>query len=816
MNPQRRELAIFATVLACLVAAFLAPALAPGRVLSPADVIYSQPGFTELKPSGFIPANRQLIDPFLQFEPWLEFTRGELRQGRWPLWNPYVGLGAPHLANGQSAVFDPFHLIAYLGELPSAQALMAAVRLWTAGLGMFVLASSWGLSRRGRWFAGLVYPFCGFLVVWLQYPLASSALWLPWMFWASDRVLQQSNPQTTLTLSLITAASLFGGNVQATAHNLMAIGLYVVWRSTRWAVTFHTCPRSLVPWTLALILGLCLSAVQILPLFAYLAKSPVWADREREHALGGVSGHPRLLDSVTTAFPLIYGSQRRGQPNLGKALGVQNLNESAGAFAGLATLIWLAPMAWLSRRQNSRVRFLAALGIGAALVAFSIPPFVQVLHFIPVVRVIDHRRLAHLSAFALVLLGAHAFELSTGVPELRVARRSRRFCFGLAALMAVGALAVPLVAPRLEARAFAHYRHLADPGDAIARAQRQIDDLRRFLPGYLAFEAYQLGMLGWLAVRHASRRSGPAVPTCAIPFVMVDLFIFGLGQNPSVALADYQPSSSLIDYLATNAPPPTRILAIGEALPPNTLMRYGLADLRNYDSIELLNNLGPFEMLYEPDTERGTRSSRREVTWSGVLRCRALLEQCGVSLIVATSPPPLGIFRKVEVVSGCWIAHLDPYPSTLCHLSPSRIRIDATSDSGQAIFVPVSNDSGWRAEADSVPIPLMSNASSPFLTVQLPPGVSSVTLIYDPPEFRLGLALSTATALVSAAWLFGHQQTRLLTKANHRTRAWMPGLATDRIEFTNEIDLPRPSCTEGLYKDGPLHLRPVRQRSRRP
>ena len=32
-----------------------------------------------------------------------------LRSGRLPLWNPMAGCGAPHLANGQSAVFDPFH-----------------------------------------------------------------------------------------------------------------------------------------------------------------------------------------------------------------------------------------------------------------------------------------------------------------------------------------------------------------------------------------------------------------------------------------------------------------------------------------------------------------------------------------------------------------------------------------------------------------------------------------------------------------------------------------------------------------------------------
>ena len=58
------------------------------------------------------------------------------------MWNPFAGCGAPHLANGQSAVFDPFHLIAYLGSTPGAYAWIAAGRLFTAGLGMYLRAQT--------------------------------------------------------------------------------------------------------------------------------------------------------------------------------------------------------------------------------------------------------------------------------------------------------------------------------------------------------------------------------------------------------------------------------------------------------------------------------------------------------------------------------------------------------------------------------------------------------------------------------------------------------------------------------------------------
>ncbi len=181
----RREVFAFGLCLAVCVSAFFYETLFLGKVLSPADVLFVSASFRGESVAEYEPANRLLMDPVLQFEPWLEFNRRMIRSGRLPLWNGSAGCGAPHLANGQSAVFDPFNLLAYFGpSAAGAIAWMAACRLWVAGLGMFLLARSWGLGAWGRWFAGLVYPFCGFLVLWLLYPVTNVAIWLPWLLLA--------------------------------------------------------------------------------------------------------------------------------------------------------------------------------------------------------------------------------------------------------------------------------------------------------------------------------------------------------------------------------------------------------------------------------------------------------------------------------------------------------------------------------------------------------------------------------------------------------------------------------------------------------
>jgi hypothetical protein len=375
----RREVVAFGAVLGAIVAAFFYESLFLRKVLSPADVLFVSASFRGESTAEFEPANRLLMDPVLQFEPWLEFNRRMIRSGRLPLWNGSAGCGAPHLANGQSAVFDPFHLIAYLSSVPLALGYMAACRLWVAGLGMFLLARSWGLLHWGRWFAGLTYPFSGFLIVWLLYPVTAVAIWLPWLLLATENLFKRPGSRSAAALAIVVALIVLGGHIQTSAHVLLAGGLYALARGILRPENPARRAPALFCWTLAACLGLSLASVQILPLAVYLSKSPVWAQRRSERAAWWKLERPRLLEMVCTAIPYAYGSQRRGQPNLARALGVNNLNESAGGYAGLGTLLWLAPLAVLTRGRSFHVAFLFSLAIAGASGAARLPPVDNVL-----------------------------------------------------------------------------------------------------------------------------------------------------------------------------------------------------------------------------------------------------------------------------------------------------------------------------------------------------------------------------------------------------------------------------------------------------
>jgi hypothetical protein len=753
----------FGLVLAGCLSAFFCETLLGGRILSPADVLLVEASFRREAATDDEPLNRLLMDPVLQFQPWLEFNRTMIRQGRLPLWNPYAGCGAPHLANGQSAVFDPFCLVAYLWPSPQSLAWTAAGRLWIAGLGMFLLAHNWGLALCGRWFAGLVYPFCGFLIVWLLYPITPVAIWLPWLLLATGYALEKPGSRSVGLVALAVGLVIAGGHIQTSAHVLLASGLFALWRTFLAEAPHKGHPRGFLAWGTGIAVGLLLGAAQIIPLGSYLAKSPVWGDRQREGRAWWSLARPRLLDAVCTAMPYAYGSQRRGHPNLARGLGVYNINESAGGYAGLATLIWLAPLGVRSRRRVLEVRFLTGLVLVGALGAFRFPPVDNLLRALPVLEVTDNRRLVLWVAFGLTLLGGF------GLDALARGELTPRPWVGswLLAALILGAIAVSTHAfeSGLRDRVDRHYQQAArstpgsDPALYQARGERQVRAALDFVPRYYGRTACELLLLAGLAVACICGRSASrwVVPTLLVS-TMAELACFGFGLNPAIPTEIQHFEPPLIRRLRGGLAPGQRALGIGEELPPNVLMRFGLNDPRNYDSVELERSLRWFAPLFEPGERAQT--SRRQVTWEGVLRARERLREAAVGAIVAATAPPPDQFPRVEQLGDVWIAWLDPQgwvnsESGATHLTvergPNTVSMSARAAGADLIIIRDTWDPGWKAYIDGRATAVAKHRDT-FMAVSIPAGDHIIELKYQPVEVLYGLvgsSLGFVTAILA-------------------------------------------------------------------
>ena len=120
-----------------------------------------------------------------------------------PLWNPWITAGRPLHADAQSAIFSPFNAPAYVMDEWRALALIAALKLWVAAFGAFLLARALSMRWPGAGLAGIVYGFSLWMVTWISYPHASVWALVPWALLAAEGVLRRPDPRRAALLALV-------------------------------------------------------------------------------------------------------------------------------------------------------------------------------------------------------------------------------------------------------------------------------------------------------------------------------------------------------------------------------------------------------------------------------------------------------------------------------------------------------------------------------------------------------------------------------------------------------------------------------------
>jgi len=185
-------------------------------------------------------------DAFTYFTPYRDFANAALRSGQLPLWNPYLFMGAPFLANPQTAIFYPLHWPFVALDAATSLEVSLALHLWLAGLGAAVYARRVaGLGWLASLVSGLVFSLSGYLGARAgQVNQVSAAAWLPWLL----TLLEASVPRWRLSsdgssqrparalhglawagLALTTALLLLAGHAQSSFIVLTGLMLAALW-----------------------------------------------------------------------------------------------------------------------------------------------------------------------------------------------------------------------------------------------------------------------------------------------------------------------------------------------------------------------------------------------------------------------------------------------------------------------------------------------------------------------------------------------------------------------------------------------------------
>ncbi|MDQ3928413.1 MAG: YfhO family protein, partial [Chloroflexota bacterium] len=783
--------------------------IATGEVFLPTDLSYKYDymWIGHEPPAGArIDQNHIVADVADYFYPYVSYSIERLRGGNFPLWNPYILTGTPFHASSQPAVLDPVNLLAFIAGPLDYWTWAAWLRLALLGYTTYGFLRALGRNAAAGLAAGVVFMLCGFAVVWLNYAITWSLVWLPALFWAGTRLLQTGQlPWVGLTGATV-GALLLGGHPETQFLCGLLWAAYMLYALFVYRNTLRQRLRGLGQVAISGLLGLGIGAVQFLPTLDFMLSSG---------AFGARSGDVQPFNPGETAVRFVSQllPNWTGTP-LNDTYWVRpeltNFNEQTG-YIGLLALGLGSTGAIATWRGERFVRFFSMCSVLALLLAIRAPGF-HLVKALPVLSA-GHgvRWLIVLSFCGAVLAGYGVETLMRQSPGTRKLRDAGLW-LGSGAIAAFGLM-------------LALYLGIRDQSwDRAWGAMLSHANMARLLYPVQLFANWPLVFAGLGALVVLARWKGwiPAIalPGLLISLVYADLWTFGHAYNPTTPRQAIMPPTLVTDYLARHLGH-DRMAGTINLLRPNVAMLFHLRDLRGYEPIVE----GAFASLYN-DFYHQSRTRVFDVQRKQDLELTATeqrqLNIAGVRYVATVRKPRvegsarpytyimqeqkaalyenLEAFPRAYVVFGSHIApdldeairllrspDLDPgravvlngglaaealpgldrttTPVTWLTDQPEHVEVEATLPQPGWLVLSDNFATGWEAALDGSPVPLL-RANVAFRAVAVPAGTHRVSFHYRPRLFYVGAAISALCA--AAALSLG--ATHLLRRQQHNSR----------------------------------------------
>jgi hypothetical protein len=299
-------------------------------------------------------------DARAHFHAQIVFLANSIHRGESPFWVPYIFTGHPQIADPQSMLFSPAHLLlAILNPDPSMRAVDAVSFL---GL-LFGAFGVLGFARDRRWHvaaglvAALAFAFGGSAGWRIQHTgQIFSMIYLPWALWMLERALRLGSVRYGALAGLFAALIALDPD-QVAFLTLVVLALYIAayWLAGRGAIE-----RFRTTWLPVLVMGFVGLAIVAIPTlmvlhFAGMSNRPHFSIADAE--MGSLHPSTLLTFIIANLFGTIgpwenyWGAPSVHWPYIVSLFIARNMaNFYMGLLPALGVLCWLSSREALERR----------------------------------------------------------------------------------------------------------------------------------------------------------------------------------------------------------------------------------------------------------------------------------------------------------------------------------------------------------------------------------------------------------------------------------------------------------------------------------
>lgn len=178
-----------------------------------------------------VPVKNPLISdiPSLLY-PWRTAVINELAQGRLPFWNPYYFGGMPLLANFQSAAFSYVNLFFLFFPASLAWSLGIILSPFLTMLACFWFFREQKLSRLSAVLGAIVFSLSGFQIAWLEYNVhGHTVLFLPLILLSLQKILENKGKIWYPLLAVFIAGQIFAGYQPVVIYSYLICLFFVIY-----------------------------------------------------------------------------------------------------------------------------------------------------------------------------------------------------------------------------------------------------------------------------------------------------------------------------------------------------------------------------------------------------------------------------------------------------------------------------------------------------------------------------------------------------------------------------------------------------------
>lgn len=174
-------------------------------------------------------------DTYLYFYPYWRAAAEALSDGRVPLWNPYLFMGAPFMANSQVGFFYPLNWPLWLlFSTPYAMSLSIIIHLLIAASGVYLIARRClALSRPAATLAAVLFSLGGYLTAQVEHINQIQGIaWLPWYFvvlctWRPGEITARQSLKLSASIATVLSLQILSGHTQTVFISLVAVAVWL-------------------------------------------------------------------------------------------------------------------------------------------------------------------------------------------------------------------------------------------------------------------------------------------------------------------------------------------------------------------------------------------------------------------------------------------------------------------------------------------------------------------------------------------------------------------------------------------------------------